>query len=62
MHIKICLRTGCNCNASVVCLCFDTYDSDHNGQISANEFDFMIEDVFGPEWENNDKAKAAHTW
>ncbi|CAN0602127.1 unnamed protein product, partial [Ectocarpus sp. 12 AP-2014] len=38
---------GCNCNASVVCLCFDLLDKDHNGKIGADEFDFMIVDVFG---------------
>ncbi|CAM9264236.1 unnamed protein product [Ectocarpus sp. 4 AP-2014] len=51
----------CNCNASVVCLCFDLLDMDHNGKIGADEFDFMIVDVFGPEWEENDEAKAVHT-
>lgn len=35
---------------------------DHNGEIGADEFDFMIVDVFGPEWEENDKVKAVHTW
>lgn len=53
---------GCNCNASVVCLCFDLQDADHNGKIGADEFDFMIVDVFGPEWEKNDEAKAVHAW
>ncbi|CAM9286904.1 unnamed protein product [Ectocarpus fasciculatus] len=52
----------CNCNASVVCLCFDLQDADHNGKIGVDEFDFMIVDVFGPEWEKNDEAKAAHAW
>lgn len=55
-------RPGCNCNASLVCLCFDLYDTDHNGQIAPDEFDFMIQDVFGQRWEENDEAKAAHSW
>ncbi|CAM9833334.1 unnamed protein product, partial [Scytosiphon promiscuus] len=52
----------CNCNASVVCLCFDLYDADHNGQIGTEEFEFMIQDIFGPEWKSNDVARTAHTW
>lgn len=56
------LRLGCNCNASAVLLCFDLYDTDHNGQISLSEADFMIEDVFGPGWASKDDAKAVHSW
>lgn len=62
LRIKRTRITGCNCNASAVSLSFDVYDTDHNGQIGPDEFDFMIQDVFGPEWEKNDIAVGAHTW
>lgn len=45
-----------------MCFSFDLYDTDHNGQISLEEADFMIEDVFGQQWESNDLAKATHDW
>lgn len=45
-----------------MCLCFDLYDTDHNGHISLTEADYMLEDVFGTEWESNDEAKVVHTW
>lgn len=45
-----------------MCLCFDLYDTDHNGQISLAEADFMIQDIFGSEWASNEEARVAHTW
>lgn len=45
-----------------MCFAFDLYDTDHNGQISLEEADFMIEDVFGQQWESNDLAKITHDW
>lgn len=45
-----------------MCLCFDLYDADHNGQISLEEADFMLQDVFGAEWATNDEARALHIW
>lgn len=45
-----------------MCLCFDLYDTDHNGHISLAEADYMLEDVFGAEWASNNEAKVAHTW
>ena len=45
-----------------MCLCFDLYDTDHNGQISLPEADFMIEDIFGPGWASKEQAKEVHAW
>lgn len=45
-----------------MCLCFDLYDTDHNGQISLPEADFMLEDVFGARWVTDEEAKVLHTW
>lgn len=53
---------GCNCNASLVCLFFDLYDTDHNGVISLDEADFMIEETYGAAWESLAEARAAHDW
>lgn len=60
VHESIC--TGCNCNAALVCLFFDLYDTDHNGEISLPEAEFMIQDIFGLEWESNTEARAASNW
>ena len=45
-----------------MCLCFDLYDTDHNGQISLPEADFMIEDIFGPGWASKEEAREVHAW
>lgn len=45
-----------------MCLSFDLYDTDHNGELSLTEADFMIEDVFGPAWESNLEARMAYDW
>lgn len=45
-----------------MCLCFDLYDTDHNGEISLPEADFMVEDIFGPAWASKEEAKEIHAW
>ncbi|CAN0202430.1 unnamed protein product, partial [Discosporangium mesarthrocarpum] len=54
----------CDGNPSLVCLAFDLCDRDHNGQITLDEGDLMLEEVFGKDWQDkgNEEARNAYDW